>query len=89
MENIINIIEEKYLIGDQNIKLLDNGNILFTEEDGTQYEQNKKEFINDYIDFLTDLLNQNKKDNYFKCCINILEDLKVLYDGLIILSVIK
>lgn len=87
MLNIINMIKDKYLIGAQNIQLLDNGNILFTEYDGKQYQQSKEEFINDYIDFLTDLLNQNRQENYFNYCINILGDLKILYDGLIIASI--
>lgn len=89
MENIINMIKDRYLIGCQNIKWLENGNILFIEDDGRQYEQSKKDFINNSIDLLTDLLNQNKRDNNFKNCIDILIDLKTLYEGLTILSILR
>ena len=89
MENIINMIKDRYLIGCQSIKWLENGNILFIEDDGRQYEQSKKDFINNSIDLLTDLLNQNKRDNNFKNCIDILIDLKTLYEGLTILSILR
>ena len=82
MDKIIKMIENKYLIGSEQVARLDNGNILFTQDDGSVYEQTKREFINDYIDLLTDLLNQNREDNYISHCIYLCEDLKMLYEGL-------
>lgn len=89
MKNILNVIKEKYLIGCQSVELLENGNILFIEDDGGKQEQTKKEFINDYIDFLTDLLNQKREDKEYTHCMDILDDLKALYDGLAIISMIQ
>ena len=89
MENIIKLIRNHYLIGNQEIKLLNNGKIEFTADDGEVTILNKKDFINEYIDFLTDLLNDNRECNFYQSCINILNDLKILYDGLIIVNLIN
>lgn len=89
MQNIINMIKGKYLIGSQDVRWLHDRSILFTEDDGIIQKQTEEEFINDYIDFLTDLLEQNKQDNDFKTCLKILDDLKQLYHGLEICKITK
>lgn len=82
MQNIINLIKEKYLIGEQQVELLENGNILFIDEEGKQEEQTQIDFINDYIDFLEDLYEFNRQEKEYQYCINILQDMKMLYDAL-------
>lgn len=89
MQNIVNMIKRKYLIGSQDVRWLNDRSILFYEDDGTIKKQTEEEFINDYIDFLTDLLEQNKHDNDFKTCLKILDDLKQLYYGLEICKITK
>lgn len=89
MQKIIDMIKEKYLIGCQEIELLENGAILFKEDDGTIQLQTKRECINDYIDFLSDLLEQNRQMKEITHCIDLLDDLKQLYYGLEILNLIN
>ena len=89
MNEIIDVVKKYYLIGEENVELLENGNILFTEDDGTIKEQSKEEFIRYYIELVNDLFNQHRDEMQIKVCINMLNDLKLLYEGLEILSFIK
>ena len=88
MNEIIEIISNHYLIGEESLILLEDGNIEFTDNDSNISILSKKELINDYIDFLTDLLKDNRQSNDYNVCLSIIEHLKILYKGLIIVSLI-
>ena len=89
MYKVIDIIKEKYLIGSQGVEILPDGNILFTEDDGVETTLSKMEFLKDYIDFLTDLLNFNNSICEYSICMEILKDLNLLYDAIDCLKVIN
>lgn len=82
MKDIIRLVREKYLIGKQEIYVIEGGDILFIEEDGERFIQTEEEFINDYISFLEDLYELNKNDREYCYCGYILKDLELLYKGL-------